>query len=148
MSMSNTVGATARPVANDVPVTPMLMNPVFLCRQPPFGFGDPWSWYCQRALTLGFQQLPTDVLHGTGFGSVLVAADARVPADAVSGTAMTMNAATHMSTASERRGERSRSPGEPRIHRFNHRLRVERKVSPRRVSAAIRPQMNSVTASC
>jgi hypothetical protein len=28
MSMSKTVGATVRPVANDVPVTPMLMNPV------------------------------------------------------------------------------------------------------------------------
>src|SRR3954462_11593425 len=85
MSMSNTVGATVRPVANDVPVTPMLTKPVFVCRHPPFGSGDPCSWYCQRALTLGFQQFPTDVSHGTGAGSVLAAARSRGAADGACG---------------------------------------------------------------
>src|SRR4026207_568174 len=85
MSMSNTVGATVRPVANEVPVTPMLMNPVFLCRHPPFGFGDPCTWYCQRAFTFGFQQFPTDWLQGTGAGSVTARVRARGPADAESG---------------------------------------------------------------
>src|SRR5437763_10000619 len=127
MSMSKTVGATVRPVANEGPVTPMLMKPVLLCRQPPFGFGDPWSWYCHRAFTLGFQQLPIEVLHGTGAGSVLVAAVARGPAVAVSGIERTVRAATPRSTASVRRcGRRSRSRGEPRVTRFNHRSRGER----------------------
>src|SRR5436190_23518809 len=73
MSMSKTVGATIVPVAKDVPVTPMLMKPVLLWRQPPLGLGDPWSWYCHRALTLGRQQLPTELLQGTGAGKVVVA---------------------------------------------------------------------------
>src|SRR4051812_18267024 len=112
MSMSNTVGATVRPVANDVPVTPMLTKPVFVCRHPPFGSGDPCSWYCQRALTLGFQQFPTDVSHGTGAGSVLAAVRSRGPADAVSGTDSAVRAATHSTIANMRRCERrSRSPG-------------------------------------
>ena len=66
--MSKTVGATVRPVANDVPVTPMLMNPVLLYRHPPWRSGDPCSWYCHRALTAGFQQWPADWLQGTGVG--------------------------------------------------------------------------------
>src|SRR5436190_21442425 len=73
MSMSKTVGATIVPVAKDVPVTPMLMKPVLLWRQPPLGLGDPWSWYCHRALTLGRQQLPTELLQGSGAGTVVVA---------------------------------------------------------------------------
>src|SRR5262245_320901 len=130
MSMSNTVGATVRPVANDVPVTPMLMNPVLACRHPPFGFGEPCSWYCQRAFTLGFQQFPTDWLQGTGVGRV-AAERARGPADAVSGTDSAVSAPTQSNTASVRRCERSRSPGEPRIHRFKHRCRRERKAETR-----------------
>src|SRR3954466_11908287 len=136
MSMSNTVGATVRPVANDVPVTPMLTNPVFRCRHPPFGFGDPCSWYCQRALTLGFQQLPTDWLHGTAAGNMLVPVRARGPADAVSGTERIVNAATLSTTAS--RCDRRGSPGEPRIRRFNHRRGRERKAPP--VSARVSPK--------
>src|SRR5438034_11677436 len=73
MSMSKTVGATILPVAKDVPVTPMLMKPVLLWRQPPLGLGDPWGWYCHRALTLGRQQLPTELLQGTGAGKDVVA---------------------------------------------------------------------------
>src|SRR3989442_1111639 len=68
MSMSKTVGATVRPVANEVPVTPMLTNPVLLYRHPPLEPGDPCSWYCHRALTAGFQHGPTDRLQGTGAG--------------------------------------------------------------------------------
>src|SRR3954466_11636664 len=111
MSMSKTVGATVRPVANDVPVTPMLMKPVLRCRQPPFGFGEPCSWYCQRALTAGFQQFPTELLHGIGVGRVTAAVRARGPAEAVTGTERTVSAATQRSTASVRR-RRSRSPRE------------------------------------
>src|SRR6516225_6215783 len=60
MSMSNTVGATCCPVANDVPVTVALMNPV-----------------------------PGEVLHGTGPGRAAAAARARAWAwpDAVAGPA-------------------------------------------------------------
>src|SRR5207247_8517211 len=90
MSMSKTVGATVLPVANDVPVTPMLMKPVLLWRQPPLGLGDPWSWYCHRALTLGRQQLPTELLQGTGAGRDVVrgatGASAAVAAGRGSGT--------------------------------------------------------------
>src|SRR5262245_12767145 len=67
--MSNTVGATVRPLSNDVPVTPMLMKPCFLCRHPPWPSGDPCSWYCHRAWTSGCQHGPAEALHGTGAGS-------------------------------------------------------------------------------
>src|SRR6476646_2745634 len=103
MSMSNTVGATVRPVVNDVPVTPMLTKPVFLCRHPPLGFGDPCSWYCQRAFTFGFQQFPTDWLQGTGAGRVTACVRDRGPADAVSGRDRTDRTATDANTASVRR---------------------------------------------
>src|SRR6476619_2038803 len=68
MSISNTVGATVRPVATDMPVPPMLTTPVLLYGHPPWRPGDPCSWYCQRALMAGFQQWPTDWLQGTGVG--------------------------------------------------------------------------------
>src|SRR3954451_6415469 len=143
MSMSNTVGATVRPVANDVPVTPMLTNPVFRCRHPPFGFGDPCSWYCQRALTLGFQQLPTDWLNGTAAGNMLVPVRARGPADAVSGTERIVNAATLSTTASVRRWDRRRSPGEPRIRPIQSpapsRAQGARAISPRVAEVARSP---------
>jgi len=42
-----------------------------------------------------------------------------------------VSAGTQRITASERRWERSRSPGEPRMSRFNHRGRSERKVETR-----------------
>src|SRR4249919_4144115 len=80
MSMSKTVGATVRPVANDVPVTPMLTNPVLLYRHPPLAPGDPCNWYCHRAFTAGFQQGPTDWLHGTGLGMSAEAELVPIPA--------------------------------------------------------------------
>src|SRR5690349_11700276 len=84
MSMSKTVGATVRPVAKDVPVTPMLINPVDAKRHLPPGAGEPCSWYCHRALTAGVQQGPADLLHAIGAGLLAV----RVAAPA-GGTATT-----------------------------------------------------------
>ena len=112
--MSNTVGATVRPVANDVPVTPMLTNPVFACRQPPLGSGEPCSWYCQRAFTAGFQQLPTELLQATCAGSVTVV-PARGPACAPSGSITRARAKPRPIVASVRRTDPRSSPGEPRI---------------------------------
>ena len=102
------------PVANDVPVTPMLTNPVFACRQPPLGFGEPWSWYCQRAFTAGFQQLPTELLQATCAGSVTVV-PARGPACAPSGSITRTRANPRPIVASVRRTDPRSSPGEPRI---------------------------------
>src|SRR6188472_4334723 len=76
MSMSKTVGATVRPVANEVPVTPMLSKPVDAYLQVPWGPGEPWSWYCQRALTGGVQQCPAELLHGVGAGRRVACAPA------------------------------------------------------------------------
>src|SRR6185503_18276171 len=84
MSMSKTVGATVHPVANDLPVTPMLSKPVFPYLHSPLGSGEPWSWYCHRELTEGFQQFPDDRSHGTGFGS----SAARAGPDPEAGTAV------------------------------------------------------------
>jgi hypothetical protein len=68
MSMSKTVGATVRPVENDVPVTPMFMNPVDAFRHLPPAPGEPCNWYCHRALIVGVQQGPAELWHDVGAG--------------------------------------------------------------------------------
>jgi hypothetical protein len=83
--MSKTVGATVRPVANDVPVTPMLMNPVDAYRHPPPARGEPCNWYCHLALTAGLQHGPADLLQETGAGRP--AAPAAAPAGGTATTA-------------------------------------------------------------
>src|SRR6185436_388629 len=64
--MSNTLGATAAPPVNGVPVMFTLMPPVEVKRQFPLLSFAAESWYCHRAFVAGFQQAPTLVLHGTG----------------------------------------------------------------------------------
>src|SRR5262245_16065911 len=73
MSMSNTVGATRCPVANDVPVMAVLMNPVDGYRHWPAALTEPCSWYCQRETIGGCQHEPAKVSHGTGAGSAAAA---------------------------------------------------------------------------
>src|SRR5436305_2026927 len=67
-SMSNTTGATVRPVATDVPVRRVLMKPVLAYRHPPAGLGEPRSWYCHLLLRGKTRHEPTRVLQGTGAG--------------------------------------------------------------------------------
>src|SRR5262252_986768 len=76
MSMSNTVGATCRPVANDVPVIAVLMNPVPGEMHWPEELTEPCNWYCQVATSGGRQHEFAEVLHGTGPGRAAAAARA------------------------------------------------------------------------
>src|SRR5262249_30855195 len=73
MSMSKTDGATCWPVANDVPVIAVLMNPVLASMHWPEAFTEPCSWYCQREVTGGCQHEPADMLQGTGAGNAAAA---------------------------------------------------------------------------
>src|SRR5215469_11584941 len=74
MSISNTDGATCCPVANEAPVTAVLMNPVAGYMHWPAEFTEPCSWYCQRETTGGRQQDPADALHCDGAGRAAAAA--------------------------------------------------------------------------
>src|SRR5262245_13632269 len=146
MSISKTVGATVMPVAKDVPVTPMLMNPVLLWRHPPFGLGDPWSWYCQRALTDGRQQVPTELSQGTGAGRPTAIA-AFVSRAALDETIGNWSTTSPIPSAMRRRhafvrptGRRARGGGDPRMRPFkygrggnrNGRLSLDAASGPRR----------------
>src|SRR5262245_13334690 len=126
MSISKTVGATVMPVAKDVPVTPMLMKPVLLWRHPPFGLGDPWSWYCQRALTDGRQQVPTELSQGIGAGRPIAVA-AFVSRAALDVTIGNWSTASPTPSAMSRRhvglrwaGRRARGRGDPRMRPFKY----------------------------
>src|SRR5438445_5500882 len=120
MSMSKTVGATVRPLAKDVPVTPTLMNPCFLWRHPPWPSGDPCNWYCHRAWTSGCQHGPADALQGTGAGSApgagaFAEALAAPPANALISAPTASVTARRPETRLER-SRRVRSTKNPTVH--------------------------------
>src|SRR6266540_3818115 len=85
-SMSNTVGLTAGPPVNGVPVMLTLIPPVEVYRQFPALSRAACSWYCHREFVAGVQQGPTAVLQGTGaahpaVGQLACAGGARTSTD-------------------------------------------------------------------
>ena len=62
--MSNTVGATVRPVANDVPVTPMLTNPVLRVATSALEAGRPLQLVLPPGLDGGLPAVADRVVAG------------------------------------------------------------------------------------
>src|SRR3954469_15326881 len=71
--MSKTLGATAAPPVDGVPVMLTLMPPVEGNRQFPRLSFAAESWYCHRAFVAGFQHAPRLVLQGVGAAQPAVA---------------------------------------------------------------------------
>src|SRR5215472_3567488 len=85
--MSKTVGATMAPVANDVPVMPVLMPPVDGYRHAvPPAFRAACNWYCQRA-PCGNLNAPAGSGTGAGHPAVTQSARAGVAPKATGATA-------------------------------------------------------------